>query len=1814
MDSTEQLEIPSVFPSETVFQIKQRIAAMKGGAKEWMPLYQFLATETRGASGGGASGGAVAWKPADVRWPFETVPNPLNPRTTGKPDPRLYADGERVVGNPVFLSSLLLSDVFSEDEERVLHVWNLRTVYAAADRSTAAEVFIGFYQLYFPQLQTIADLEAAAAAETAAEKQASTELLAFVASNQEKLHFLDTLLRIPTKPSHFHELRQLSFDLSVKDVGSLELLFYNTEASMVIPFLRYFPSQARVTPLVKYSTAAITDPRLFESLMSDQPGATEAILLMKVPITHPRAPFGTAWTLRITSLRVEVSIGAPRRDMPLKADIVRRAAEQLAPFLAATPFAAAPKTLANLNAVYALNSPLHEKPTKQEWATRIRPFLSLFHTDVMLHGDKAAFSLRYKAVSNYKKDTDPQMAYLTTLFLRDATASEGSIPVASYISSLISEFGIGTQEATVLLQRWLANEAKEIQELKEGSDSERERYIKLHPMGVSVSLYNNHPNYLVAIAGCDNLVDLQRIVSLMSVFVSAPAGDFAAAAAAAEPLADGTDADAVVADGGEEAIADAYADGGAGGADGYAVVADGGAGAADGAESRAMWDAMNFSGDFGEEVPIEETVIPEPEGAFGSVPDSVPGSVPDSVPVPAVAANMPLRLGATEIIHPIVDKWYLEQFKRIDPALFDYTRESGDKRVQLYSSRCQFNVHKQPNIMTYEEYTRAKTLYGNSVFWVETPLQGATAMAIDLATKTPGERIKTIAKTEPHLSKADQLNRIVELEAIALTRGFTLHKESVTLLSKDTTAEQKARITQLTRAQTGKDLWVVVRAGTHAPNYYICAEFWCVRDSLPLIAEEYHGRIGRDNKPKDKDTCAFCGGGVIKDRKNPKRGETVIVRPPQATADKVAKYAGFLGELYHPLKFALPCCFTTLRNIIPPPDSIWPAAIDAEEEATDNPVAPTHVLSQAEKNNRNRPFSAKALKSAAQNHWYIPAQNVIGRTADRTWIEVERGGIAVPPTSVNTLLGQNPEQFLTKNKGVLGDKINSYLGSNTTAFVRYGIEHNGRQPGLQFQSLLCYAQYACAFLTNENAIMEERADMLERVLNEREIAMVRGLEQAGYGTLLHEMSKVGDVRDGDLAAWCLRMGIAYDSATNKAESKVLYLAWENFKNYLQDLTVTKDFRLWDSLLATPGLLTDTGVVLVVIRVPKNKSEKATFQCPSMGVALAHVDKTPPFLFLVMDEESGQYDPLVLYESSNKASGGAGAAAAAAAAAAAVAANESSKEIKRMLGVLSTSVSLSKFSPTTQDILSAFFKEYTDTETGCGRSIPPIHPWMPVATRGTLPIPFVSDLEAFLFDGIVAKALLRDRSNRLVGVKVEYSGKEFYIPLLDDGTLHTKLPSIRGESGLPYTDLPSLFNFYGTLLSPRYPALKPVQLLPNADNTHIIALNLASGVTVPCDPFLRSRSIDGPLYAEVVARGIPLGRREMPWKQDAELLLRPEITDGMGETSEEILTESYEQLRLSFGHWLAGREGRKVADHIERLRQARRVLPLWELQKRLEYLLIPILHKFVTTEGDEGVSSHKDVLRRDCLLSKQSECHGGCSWIVDKGQCLIHTKATSRYRDPVRLLTVRLVDELLQTFDLAHEILDNRVSAIKPLEPGAILRTEDSVLFSATGSSTDELLSRLGYDQRKPTHYTRGLTFPEEVNVEAELAADYGTLKPAVLSAAMSRDRRVGAIAFLAGYLGITAQALELETGRPWTFSLEDWQHVANRKRVTVLLHAVDPASHTLTVDRIVMPEGGSGERPYILVDPNGLLFRDTQTGKMEFTKEELPPSLRVVLS
>ena len=1706
------LELSNVFPTESIFQLKQRIADAHGGDKAWMPNQLFLATATDSG-----------YKPLDTVWPFDTdLADPLDPKTTGTPDPRLYDESGRKAVAPVLQPGLLISDVTNVAE---IHVWNLKTIAQAAGHPPSGPVLVGFYQLYFPWLTDANEIETPFLPEEKLDVDAKTALHDHRILLTDQYRIVEQALSTNpnTKLPFIQELRQVAFKLPPKEVGSLELVFYRTEPSASLPFLRFFPSQARMLPLVKYSKETIRDPRVFESLMADQTSSSESALLLKAPIQHPRAPFGTVWTLRIyDSGTAELSMGAPRRDAPLPAEVVVQAFKQLGAFLALTPWSTTKiddATLDTLTATYAITSPLGGgKPGRSELEQKLKPFLPLFHHDMKLQGDKASLTLRYKAISNYRKETDPRKAYLTTLFLRDSSASEEPIPVDAYIIALQREFGISLMEANDLVGQWLEKEAELVKHAKEGSEAEKAIFLKANPTGISVSLYNNHPHYLVKIAGCDSKKDLERILSCMSAIVSLKS----------EVLALAPEIEEVVAEG--------------------AAVAP---------EAAAPEEVIDF-GEF-QSYEVEDEELEQELAA-----------------APAVSSSKEItRLAPTEIIQPIISHWYLSQLQLADDALFHYTNESGEARVKLYSSCCQFNNYKQPNVMSKETYAHVRALYGTRVFWVEPALPPKQETAVTLALKTVRERVKLAKEIWTGSSKAELKVHMWESEKIALTLGFPIESSILAVKDYEGTPAEKAELVALQAAQEGKDMWIVVRAGSDAdhPNYYICAELWCVRDGIPLLRSEFTSEEGRDGKHKDANSCAFCGGTVIKDRKHPGVGETVLVRPPPTEGGKVAKYAGFLEGLYHPKRHALPCCFLTQRSIVPPEGSEWPKPV-VSEAAPVAVLASASVLSDADAQNRDRPFHPKTKKGTAQNPWYIPNQNVVGRNSDKVWIDLEQGLVAVPPASVNALLGQNPEVFLTKNKGIEAEGINSYLASKASAFVRYGLGSTPHQPGLTFLRLIAYADYATKSLSVDTAQISSSKDLLDK-LEDNRLGMLHALEQAGYGTLLHEMSKPGQqVKRGVLEDWCKSFGLPLSSDANLPEMEQLFFAYNNFVAYVRDLVTPKDLRLWESLFACPGLFTDTGVLLVVIRVGK-KGEPATIQCPSMGIALAYQQTPPPFLFLLEDAESGSIDPLVLYDGD--------------------------KDGKKVLGVLQKSSPLfGTLNAELREVLSAFFREYTDAESGCGRSIAPIHPWMPVRSSAT--VPKLSDLLGDVMEesGTHIQALLRDRSNRLVGVVGEHSGIRFTIPALDDGRVVPSLPSLHGETLLPHPPLDAAMSFYFDVVGTkgRFPFLVPKDLIRNKDDQYI-AMNLECGATVPIDPQAVTKPCEHPKFAELKRRGSRTGKREMPWDMDARILV--DGTDSLGITSEEALEESYEYLRLTISNWLFT-DGRDVANQIELMRANRRLLPMFELQKRLEYLLYPVVGRAITLKG----TPHATLLRKDCLeIKKSADCTGGCAWVPKgrsktEGTCLIHTTKTPRYKNPVEFLTARLVDELLQTFTAAEELLQHRVSPLKPLDTHALIEHGDSVLFAAPGSSSDELLKRLGFFNRRGDKYTRGLVYPEEV-ASAETTAQ----GPAIRADLSSRRElsEAGVVAFLK----IPIADINKDLGRAWTGSEEDWQYVANKSGVNVILTKLE--GEELRPSKFIRGSGSASNPRYIIIGPSGQ-FRPNKPTTVVFSHDDLPPFLR----
>lgn len=1770
----DQTQFSKIYPFETLFSLKQRIA---NTMENTPPNQLYLATEIS----------EHQFQPLEFSWPFfteteSTLPNPQDPTVAEKPDSRLYENGAKKPVFPTIYSSVTIERVlfYQHAPPYIVHVWTLAAILPKSleQANVSESVFEGFVQLYFPYLKTLPPINKA-------DKEAAKTLKEFRHLVDQRFAKLDSGVKSDAvqdarKPI-LKELYILKCRLPTISLGPgmLDILFYETNPTPRRPFLRFFPARDKTPALIKVATnedgvMLIRNERLLDMMMSEKPITTDgAVLLIKAPIDNPKAPLGTCWTLRIyEDGSAELYIGAPRRDAPLPTEVINQAMKMVSQILDDTPWSTQRTgiTLCELTATYELYSTLDTgKPGKAELSNRLDPFLPLFSVDPLTENDNAAMALRYKGVSHFVQTSNPFMNYLTALYLNRNAKTTAEVPKGAYVDALRKEFGISLQDAKAYEEEWIERHSKyvttykveaggdlrmkdlSVREAKCGAEKyhaarDEDTTVAAYNTGSSITIYNQHPTYRMLIAGAESVMDLRRMLTLMMLFVNQSAAELKVA---------------------KNEIAEANA---------RAVIEEPALAAPAPeipAELEAGWEQLMFG--MMENTADDEAINPPMGNAVDD--ERPPESAAANAATEAVAetaVDMPTELAADEQLPPISKEWYLNNLKNKDKDLFQYAK-TADARVKLYSRQCQLAQHRQPNVLSPEAYKRAKILYGDTVIWLEAPPSKDIQKALTLASKTAGQR-KGLPK-----------DKIVDLEILALQKGFPLKgNQSVSDGDKSISAEKKAIIQHLMLEQQNKPLWIVVKTGTDAEhiNYYLCAEYWCVRDDLPLIGKVFKGTTAHDGKAKEPNSCPFCRGRLIVDKDKPAIGETVMEREKTATSDKVAHYAGFLAGLFHPESFAMPCCFTDPKSLEPPEGSKMPSTAEADEEA-EVPIHPNPILAPApalsDIDNRDRPFSPNSKTTTAQNRWYIPNQNILGRKS-QDWFEIEKGATAVPPWSINRFLGQNPETFLTKNKGIGAEKINSYLTTPATAFLRYGLGHSPKEPGKSLLSLIAWAKYATEELIghDDDVKIPSEEDILS-MFNDGlfEIRMARAFEQANYGTLIHEFATSKTGTTGQLQEWCTRMGL--NPSSNGA--KEFYSAWTQFKAYVNDLTQPKDLRLWEMLFAVPNLFTSSGFILVRIQVPKNKTDEPTLVCPQFGISFHDQDITPPFLFLLQDEVTGHYDPVVLYEGT-------------------------SAKDKRLFGAIQPDAAeMRLLSPELQATLRAFKDDYVSQSKGCGRSVPPVHPWQPI--RDAKFVPRLSEMASRFNDPAVK--LVRERSNRLVGIIVPYKSASIYIPCVDDGLILPDIGSRYGEEAIPVPDIKEVFEVYiineaeCTPEAAIHPGLLPVGL--RKKGTQFVALDLRCGAIIPVKPFpintSKKKPVKGACYKELLARPIlTLDDGDEPWKADLALIGPTKQSELEAATKEEELEEAYQYLRISFSNWLTTPEGQITARAIDQLRQARNRLPLFELQKRMDGLLYPIVSKWI--RATTGVYQRPSILRRDCLQIKtEAQCGQGCVWQDDGRQCLIHTTATERYMDPIKLMCARLSDELIRTFGKAMELLKQGVSRLKPLTTNELVYEDNSLLFSAIGRGSKTLYETLGYTERQPTQYTTGLTYPEEVGIDAEtmaLPSDWTDVLRRLPSNAILRDP--------SAILTLILRDLTGEPNLEFKGTAKEWHALATNLHVDILKTQYNSEKHRIDVYERM--SGGKDITNYIVLDVDGLPLQNVKTRQFTIQEEELPASIQ----
>jgi len=1640
------ISVSNLYGFTTIADLKRQIWLLHAGDPEWGPNRVWIAQRV----------GEDLYQPLDMTWgPQTTLENGLaSPFTNlGVPDTRLVdATGKRKSVYPTLNEGILLESLFA-DTRPVIAIWNIDGIVRGLGvKLRDVGVLKGYIQMYFPKIQEIEHIM-----EAADESFATTQ--AYIQQRITRVGVVDELLKdakvVSSDPFRLFQMRRWKLILPAlsADPKSLDIMFYEFNTSRAVPFLRLFPANGR-EPLLKLATGpsgfpVIHDKDMLSYFLEEEPERSgSAVLIAKIPFEslayEVRATHNVALTIYwFEDGSSSVVLEAPRKDMPLDVETVAEAGQILKKALQSLGYPAdIEPSLDELSAIYRMEY-TETKLTQKKIFDRIEYFSPFLDKAPYQEQTTTKVFLKWKAVNNYEHE-GVVFSYLTKRVLDDDVESTLDVAerTAMFVAGIMETFGRNEADAKALFGDWYRRRTEIV---PTGGEP-----VLAHNSGVDIEITLSHPIYLISFTGIDSKITFNRVVSVMTAFFYyTPAGVpiEAVLEAPTPPIVN------------------------------VAVRPQAAAAAQPDARWLALLGANNDDSDDDDESDDESG--PKEEAAVPAAPEAAPID------------------GKHLTLEPLKE-WWKAQLDRYDKKLFGYSQVGS---VTVYSRTCQTSSGRLPNVMAGDQLDKLIKEYGAAVEWVFLPppdniILDVEKLETDDLHKEMLKRglddyftIKTVTKKGVTTTVHKAKHKVKEMQA-ALVNLLCLEPGKQGQFSRILRDWKKAGEKEKRKL---KPIWFVARAGSDAakPNYFICAEYWCISDMKPLIPSEFEGTKTRSDQQKEANSCPFCGGKQIIDLKKPAQGQTVVFRKGKAGGE-IHELAGYMDN-FHPSGFALPCCFTrpTVGQIkpaagtVPLPKDVLAGAEELapppEPEADDDVAAPETKDAQEDYD------LTKVLRA-------IRTQFVLGYEKKK----LGPGRIGLCPAALDTMLGQVGSQSVKREGGVA-----QHLNPKTArAFLRFGLGNNRATPGLNFLELLGFyfgnlqkagkAQMKGAKLdlpavltppavikhlfaeepplpAPGDATMQAEYKLWEKSDNAKFLFNFRrAFERANYGNLVHEFAgSASELSDAELATFARQQGfnLAKDVYMRKHVGR-LANAWTNFKNYIIDEKAPKNFKHFENLFACPGVIFPEGLILVFFEgsTDAEGQQSVSIRCSEYGVSQFSQKYKPPMAFVWHDLSNDAYEPLIYIEALEKKTEEEGVKA----------------KAKTQFLVLPTlhpeDAKFPLIHAQVQDSLQNFITQYLSYSEGCGRFSSPAHPWLPDMPSAT--VPKLSDLLSSRTEDLVPNAVLRDRSNRLVGVIYKITETYIYIPAVEDGSMALKLQSVYDIEGLPTPSLDTILTVLSNKGLKKFPGLVPADLLFDAKEQRFCALRLTSGALVPVAPQPIATPSAHPTFTQLMKKGAqPVAI--LPWTEDARFLgMSQSSSETIDIVPEAVVEEAYQYLRISLSEWLksSDRDAVKVMKQIKALRKSH--LPLYELRRRCDILLESLIHNWLDASDHAEVMPSFSLLRKNCRVERSEEmCSTNpmCSWIGS--ECKIHTGTSEGIPDIKMYFTGRIIDELLRYPYLAAEILESGVSKIR--NPIGLVRQDDFIL---TGKSKiSEISAELGLDYVPEDDYSTGLSYPEDAH-------------------------------------------------------------------------------------------------------------------------------------
>jgi hypothetical protein len=796
----------------------------------------------------------------------------------------------------------------------------------------------------------------------------------------------------------------------------------------------------------------------------------------------------------------------------------------------------------------------------------------------------------------------------------------------------------------------------------------------------------------------------------------------------------------------------------------------------------------------------------------------------------------------------------------------------------------------------------------------------------------------------------------------------------------------------------------IMRYGSTGDSIYylFCPHYFCLYDEIMVREVDFEATTDREGNAKPANTCPFCYGKLITNRKSAMRGYTVFKRKDKPNSVTYHKYIRFLDDSTHPGNLALPCCFVKPKTLrISNPEfshirdylqevNIKNESNEEEEEIDDEESLPLRA---------GEPVEYAVLFELIHKKYILESNK-----------QPEAGAFAVAPPQFDTFFRQNSSESIITRVA-----IHLKLRPNANGFMRIGTEYSINESLLAVIAPLIY----------KNTINEVKSRILE-------VVTPRVFINSHFGNLVLEFYHPSNAEAMPptrqaLQEWAEKtsgLGIPVTSANMFALLRV-YNAYWHFVQFIRDPTQRKDLRHIQPMLAEPGLFTTRGILLMVME--DNGANPVTIRCPTFGVSLnrhrncdiAFVSRTIK-INSATRKEYARYE-LYLHTSNKPAKGG---------------------EIDVHEAIIRWNRASEAYWP---EIVRQRAEEYMNQCKSRYRTLY-------TAQEGINPMAMIPLSKAIDTFAARPEGILKDSYNHIISIAFRSKPGSSYLvalPVVDDGVVSISSAFSIKNIYLDWADIKpagadEVIKYYKKNIEtmfPLYPEYRVEFVVRNKDERKIVAVRLANGIFIPAAPPKRDIDLEE-VMGEYKIKMVEMDQFE--WAIDKQLAGIEDMRDDqdwsaitsdmtvekrcgsdirMARTSSyKEFEELYQQFRLMVSNWIlsykAGSEIRKTLESII----FNSNLPEYERRKRLYLFISSELLSWFYPDKNAWDQPQTSFLRKDCrMIDSPDACTGTCHWKQDEGKCLLHVKDVTdlsekpgeRLVSTPELFTKRIIDELVR---------------------------------------------------------------------------------------------------------------------------------------------------------------------------------------------------------